>query len=647
MSQKLTDAITRTQEYLLSKQAAEGHFHSYFHMDLGLEADTIFMLRFLGIKDEELEQTLLNYILDRQSDTGGWSIYPGGPPELNTTIKNYLALKLKGFEETNQIMVRVRRIILDLGGIERSNSYNRFYLAMFGLGRWDAAPAIPPELVILPKWFLLNIYDFSAWTRTIVVPLSIVWAYKPIRPLEKGLTVDELYKNGRKMAGCGIRFDRTIFTWKNFFLLFDFKVKLLYKLRIRPLRRSAIKKAETWMMERFDKSDGLGALYPSMVNSIFALSCLGYKNDHPLMKSNIEEIKKLIIDHGNKSEVQPCVSPVWDTALSVYALGISGIAKDHPALRKAGEWLLSKQVIEYGDWKIKVKEAEPGGWYFEFKNEFYPDIDDTAQVLLGLLYVDLGPDEAKKKAEFERGLRWLLAMQSSNGGFSSFDKDNVKRFLNKVPFADHNAMLDPTCADVTGRTCELLGRLGYDTGKPPLKNAIRYLKRERVPDGTWYGRWGINYIYGTFLACRGLAFSKAGSCERILQSAADWIRSVQNEDGGWGETAETYEDPFKKGKGPSTASQTAWALLALFACGDHDAREVKRGIDHLLDTQQPDGGWKEDYFTGTGFPRVCYLRYELYCVYFPLIALAEFAQAPHLNPLPFGEREGRGGEGLH
>ncbi len=647
MNDRLFGAISKAQGYLFKKQTPEGYFRSTFHMDLALEADTIFLLRFLGIRDEALETKLLNFMLGRQLETGGWSIYPGGPPELNTTIKSYLALKLKGFKEGDPVMKRARQIILDLGGIERSNSYNRFYLAMFGLGRWDAAPAIPPELVLLPDWAPFNIYDFSAWTRTIVVPLSIVWAYKPVRPLAEGMTMDELYKSGRRMDGCGIKRDRTFFSWKNFFLFFDGTFKFLYKFKICPLKRLAVKKAEGWMIERFYKSAGLGAIYPSMINSLFALSCLGYKNDQPLLKTNIEELKKLMIDYGDKAEMQPCVSPVWDTALAVYALGISGIPKDHGALRKAGQWLLSKQVIDYGDWKVKAKDAQPGGWYFEFENEFYPDIDDTAQVLLGLMYIDMGEDEPKKKAEFERGLQWLLKMQSEDGGFSSFDKDNNKQFLNKVPFADHNAMLDPTCSDVTGRACELLGRLGYSAKEPHLKKAVGFLKSTRSADGTWYGRWGVNYIYGTFLASRGLAFAEIETSRYHLESAAKWIHRAQNDDGGWGETPLTYEDPSKKGKGPSTASQTAWALLTLFASGDYGGEEARRGIEYLIETQGSDGGWQESDFMGTGFPKVCYLRYELYSVYFPLMALSEFAKAPHLNPLPFGEREGRGGEDLH
>jgi len=628
MSERLLNAINRAQGYLLGRQTADGYFKSNFHMDLGLEADTIFLLRFLGVRDDELEEKLLNFILERRLPDGGWSIYPGGPAELNATIKNYMALKLKGFEEKNQLMAHDRQVILGLGGIERSNSYNRFYLAMFGLGNWNAVPSIPPELVLLPAWFPVNIYDFSAWTRTIVVPLSIIWAFKPVRPLTRNFSVDELYKAGRRMKDCGIGWDKRVISWKNFFIIFDGVSRFLYKLRIRPFKAMAVKKAEKWMIDRFDKSDGLCAIYPAMINSVMALSCLGYKSDNGLLKSNLEEVKKLLIDHGGKAEMQPCVSPVWDTALCAYALGISGFPKGDEAMRKAGRWLLSKQVNETGDWKVKTKDAEPGGWYFQFRNEFYPDIDDTAQVLLGLTQIDMGEEEeSKKKAGFDRGLNWMLKMQSRDGGFSSYDRDNNKHFLNKVPFSDHNAMLDPTCADITGRVCELLGRLGFDARKPPLKGAIRFLKRDRIADGTWYGRWGVNYIYGTFLAARGLSFSAPSdkSSKRELDAAAEWIYDVQNDDGGWGESAISYDDPFKKGKGPSTASQTAWALFVLFADGDYESSAVERGVDYLISNQQVNGGWEELSFTGTGFPKVCYLRYEMYSAYFPLIALSEYA----------------------
>lgn len=627
MKERLKHAIAKAQEYLLSKQEKEGYFRSNFHMDLALEADTMFMLRFVGIRDDVLEGKLLNFILSKELNSGGWSIYPGGPAELNTTIKSYLALKLKGFGEEDPIMARSRRIILELGGIEKSNSYNRIYLAMFGLGEWEAAPAIPPELILFPDRFIFNIYDFSAWTRTIIVPLSIVWAVRPVRPLAEGLNVDELYKTRWRMRTCGISYEYRILSWKNFFLFFDAAVKFLYRFNIHPLKRLAMRKARRWMIERFGKSAGLGAIYPSIINSIFALSCLGYDKEHPLLASNVEEVKKLIIDYGDRAEVQPCLSPVWDTALSVYALGISGLPAAHPALIMAGRWLLDKQIMEDGDWKVKARDVDPGGWYFEFENEFYPDIDDTAQVLLALLEIDMGADESRKKNEFQRGLNWLLKMQSRDGGFSSFDKDNDKEFLNEVPFADHNAMLDPTCADITGRVCELLGRLGREELKGPFNHTVAYLKSRQLPDGTWYGRWGVNYIYGTFLASRGLAFSKINSARRQLKQAARWIRGVQNKDGGWGETPFTYDDPSCKGSGVSTPSQTAWALLALFANGDYDSNEAARGIEYLIRTQQTDGAWQDLCFTGTGFPGVCYLKYELYPVYFPLIALSEYARA--------------------
>jgi len=627
MTEKLTDAISKAQRFLLNRQTSEGYFYSELNMDLALEADTIFMLRFLGIEDEILEQKLANFILDRQLKGGGWSIYPGGPPELNTTIKCYLALKLKGHRQDEPMMAGIRKIILGLGGIEQSNSYNRFYLAMFGLGKWDAAPAIPPEIILFPSWFAFNIYELSAWSRTIIIPLSIAWSFKPLRPFGNNLDIDELYKSGKRMKYLPHKWDMAIFSWRNFFLLFDCVVKMLYRFRVRPFRRLAVKRAAGWMIERLDKSAGLGAIFPSMINSIFALSCLGYENDHPLMKSCIEEVKKLILDRGDKIQMQPCASPVWDTGLTAYSLAISGLPKDHEALIKAGKWLLSKQVMEYGDWKTKAKTAEPGGWYFEFENEFYPDIDDTAQVLLALMHIDMGKDEPRKKSAFERGLNWMLNMQSSDGGFSSFDKDNSRQFLTKIPFADHNAMLDPTCPDITGRICELLGRLEFSADEPHLKRAVDFLRVNQLKDGTWYGRWGINYIYGTSLVCRGLSFSVRESHKDELDRASRWIKNVQHRDGGWGETALTYDDPSKKGKGPSTASQTAWALLALFACGDFESVEVKRGIKYLIETQGEDGSWREFDFTGTGFPKVCYLRYELYSVYFPLIAIFEYTKA--------------------
>jgi squalene-hopene/tetraprenyl-beta-curcumene cyclase len=494
--------------------------------------------------------------------------------------------------------------------------------------------------VLFPNWFYFNIYEISAWSRAILVPLSIIYAKKPFKKLPPEQSIDELFVGGRANADLHLRWDRKLpIGWRNFFLFTDRMVHWFERIHIRPLRKVALKKAEQWLLARFEMSDGLGAIYPAMLNAIVALACLGYTQDDPQFIRAMDEFEKLGIDkpEGEPNyatptfRMQPCMSPVWDTAQAVYALGEAGVAKDDPRMLKAVDWLLSKEIRHKGDWAESVKDVAPGGWAFEFNNEFYPDVDDSAQVLLALNQVR-NPRERYQHEVSQRALDWIFAMQCRNGGWASFDRDNTKMIFQYIPFADHNAMLDPPTVDITGRILEMLASYGYTRRDRRVERAVQFVLAEQEQDGSWFGRWGVNYLYGTFLVLRGLEAMGVWSHEPPIVNAAEWIRMVQNADGGWGETCGSYDDPGQRGIGPSTPSQTAWGVLGLLAAGDLRSDSVAKGIRWLISQQAPSGTWDESaggrngeaIYTGTGFPRVFYLAYHLYRDYFPLLALTTY-----------------------
>lgn len=627
LSGGLRRAIDRASRQLLELQAAEGCWVGELEADTTLESDYILFQLWLdppaanGVwrsKDAEKIEEAARYIRSKQTETGGWNIYPGGPDKVSACVKAYFALKLAGDSPQAAHMQAARRRILDLGGIERSNSYTKIYFSFFGLYDRQRVPTIPPELILLPPSAYINIYEMSSWSRAILVPLSILCALRPVKRLPAGFTLAELFTGGAEPETRG-------WSWGGLFWKLDRLLKLWEKSGFLPQRARAIREAEKWTVERMETSDGLGAIYPSMLNSILALVELGYGVQHPVVERAIRQFEELAIRERGTLRMQPCFPPVWDTAIAAFALGVAG-ADAADELSRAGEWLLSKEVRRKGDWAVKNRHAEPGGWYFEFANEFYPDIDDTAMVLLALDYCRT-PNPAAKRAAEKRAVEWILSMQSKDGGWAAFDKDNDRWILTQVPFADHNAMLDPTCADVTGRVTEALCASEHaGQHHPAVKRAVEYLKRVQEPDGSWLGRWGVNYIYGTCFALRGLRAAGVNLREACMLQAGEWIRSFQNPDGGWGETCGSYDDAALKGTGPSTASQTAWALIGLFASGDHSSSSVSRGVRYLLETQSDRGGWQDGWFTGTGFPKVFYLKYHLYAKYFPLLALAEYEQ---------------------
>ncbi len=612
-------AIASAQEYLLKVQHPDGHWCGELEGDTILESEYILTMHFIGRSGEARVRKAATYIRQKQLAGGGWAIYEGGPPEVSASAKAYFVLKLMGDDPNAPHMEKARAVIRELGGLDAANSFTRIYLAIFGQYPWERCPAVPPEIVLLPTWAPINLYEMSAWTRGIVVPFSVMWACKPYCEVPDHANIDELMLDRSQDMPARRSF------WRLIFNTTDYTLKLLERRRWSPTREKALKACEQWMTEHFENNDGIGAIFPPIINSIIALRCLGYDNDHALTASQIRELEKLEIDEGDTLKIAPCFSPVWDTALAMNALSESGVPAEHPALQKAANWLLEKEVRKVGDWKVKNPEGLPGGWYFEYANELYPDVDDTFQVLTALSKVRFSdPQRQSRKLEaMDRGLRWVLSMQNRDGGWASFDKDCDEQFLTQIPFADHNAMIDPSTSDITGRGVETLSRLGFRKDHPVLQKALTFLDGEQERDGSWFGRWGCNYIYGTWLVLHGLKTIGEDMLEPRYQAAGCWIRSIQNADGGWGELPDSYRDPGTKGHGPSTPSQTAWALAGLMATEDQ-SDGLKLGVEYLTRNQREDGSWKDDFWTGTGFPGVFYLRYHLYATYFPLLALSMY-----------------------
>jgi squalene-hopene/tetraprenyl-beta-curcumene cyclase len=630
MMERVSQGLTSARDHLFSLQHEDGYWCGELEADTTLESDYIAIHTLLGTGNRGRMERAVPEIIRHQNHDGGWPIYKGGPSNVSASVKAYFALKIMGMSQDHPVLEHARSRILSMGGVTECNTFTKIYLCFLGQYDWDAVPAIPPEIMTFPNWFWFNIYEISSWSRAILVPLSICYAKKPLKKLPPEMCIDELFVGGRHGRHLHLRWTDKLITWRNFFLVLNTLIHFCERFHIRPLRKLALRKAEKWMLERFEKSDGLGAIYPGILNSIIALKCLGYSNDDPQVIRALDEFEKLGIeepgvpDHAEPMfRMQPCMSPVWDTAYALFALGEAGVSRTDPRMVKAADWILSKEVRNKGDWSVKVPNVQPGGWYFEFNNEFYPDVDDSAMVLLGLNKVD-NPRERYQHEVAQRALDWIFAMQCKNGGWASFDKDNTRMVFQHIPFADHNAMLDPPTVDITGRVLEMLALYGITKDDLRVKKAIKFILSEQEADGSWFGRWGVNYIYGTMLVLRGLQAMGVDNHEPYVQQGAEWLRMVQNSDGGWGESCGSYDDPTTRGIGPSTPSQTAWAVMGLLAAGDTRSESVQRGIFYLLETQRKDGSWAEDQYTGTGFPRVFYLAYHLYRDYFPLIALANY-----------------------
>ncbi len=621
---QLPSALALAREGLLARQKPDGHWCGELQGDSTLESEFIFLMAFLGREREERVAKAARYILNQQLPNGGWNNYTDGPAELSASVKAYFALKLAGHAAEAPYMKRAAELIRSLGGAAGANSFTKFYLALLGQFPYANCPAVMPELMLLPSWSYINIYAMSSWTRTIVVPLSIFYAHKPIRRIPEELGIKELFLQPPDTPLWPHPPTKSCLSWTNFFLLGDWMAKRLEKWGLMFLRKRSIRLARDWMLDHFTDSDGVGAIFPPIIYTIISLRCLGYSDNSPEMRWAVKQLEDLILEEENTLRVQPCFSPVWDTALSLIALGDGGVGADDPSIVRAVRWLLDKEVRRPGDWSRSNPGLEPGGWFFEYRNGFYPDTDDTAMVLMALSRCGHGHDPDAMPA-IRRAIRWLLAMQNTDGGWAAFDRDINRELLTKVPFADHNAMLDPSCPDITARTLEALGHYGYTVGDPAVDRALAFLERTQEPNGSWIGRWGVNYIYGTWQVLQGLQRIGYDMNRPMVRRAVDWLNHVQQSDGGWGETCRSYDDPSLAGQGTPTASQTAWALLGLLAAGEAHGETVRRGINYLLNTQQPSGDWHEDQFTGTGFPKVFYLKYHMYSHYFPMMALARYA----------------------
>lgn len=616
---QLDAVIGRATSCLASQQHPQGNWAADLQGDNTLEAEYILLRYLLGEEHDPDLPLLANFIRKNQTPSGGWSLYWGGADDVSATAKCYFALKLMGDDPNSPHMRSARRVVQRLGGADRCNSYTLFYFAALGQISWDVCPTIPPEIMLLPHWLYFSLYKVSAWTRTMIVPLSIVSTFRPVRRLPEHLGIGELFTGS---GGQLSQIAAVPMNWQQIFLWIDQALKVYGSRPMRPVRQNAIGLAEQWLLDHMNGTGGLGAIFPPMVYILVVLRLLGYDDKHHIVQKANQYLRELFVRSDDCIRIQPCHSPVWDTAIATIALNEAGIGSDNQCMKRSIEWLLDREVRTASDWQRSTYAVEPSGWYFERDNAHYPDTDDTAMVLMALWRCRDGVEAAQ--AAIERGRNWLLAMQNRDGGWAAFDRTKDRPILEKVPFADHNAMQDPSCPDLTGRILEALGRCGASLDEPFVRRAVAFLQREQDSSGSWFGRWGVNYIYGTWQVLVGLKAVGVDMSESWVKRAADWLRNCQKIDGSWGETCDSYDDPSLKGQGYSTPSQTAWAVMGLLAADGPDSPAVRRGINWLIKSQRPDGNWDEPYFTGTGFPKVFYLMYHLYRLYFPLMALSRY-----------------------
>jgi squalene-hopene/tetraprenyl-beta-curcumene cyclase len=623
----LEQAITQSQQHLLSRQFAEGYWWAELESNVSITSEVVLLHKIWGTDGNYPLHKVEYYLRQQQRDHGGWELYAADGGELSVSVEAYMALRLLGVPASDPALQNARQFILARGGITKTRIFTKLHLALIGCYDWRGLPSLPSWIMLLPELPIVSIlYEMSSWARESTVPLVVVLDKKPVFQLREPISLDELYVEGREQAL--FELPRTG-DWTDVFVTLDSAFKLAEQLNLTPFREEGLKAAERWILDHQEPTGDWGGIIPPMLNALLMMKTLNYDLKDPAVQRGFEAVARFAVETDEIYWIQPCVSPVWDTALVMRALAESGLERTDGRLVKAGEWLLKNQILDYGDWAVKNKTGQPGGWAFEFINNFYPDVDDTAVVIMALNEVTL-PDEAAKAAAITRGVQWVASMQCRPGGWAAFDVDNDQDWLNWIPYGDLKAMIDPNTADVTARVLEMMGRCEITTGTRSVERALQYLLAEQEPEGCWFGRWGVNYIYGTSGVLAALALIAPQRCTTAIQHAAAWLVSCQNPDGGWGETCKSYTDPSLKGQGPSTPSQTAWALIGLLAAGEatgeYARRAIELGIRHLVEMQKPDGSWEEPYYTGTGFPGHFYLRYNLYYQHFPLTALARYRQ---------------------
>ena len=599
----LDRAIQHSQDYFRGSQYNEGYWWGELESNATMAAEYVLLSYFLGKVDQDRWRKSSNYILSKQREDGSWGQYYQAPGDVSTSVEAYFALKLAGYSADSEALRKAREFILSRGGVPQARVFTKIWLALFGQWNWKGTPNMPPELMLLPSWAPLNIYEFSSWARPTVVPLLLVLTRQPTCQVPQWAHIDELYPQPRSETDYSLPKPPAKLGWANLFYHLNRLVGLYHRLPVHPLRSLAERRAVRWVLDHQETDGSWAGIQPPWVYSLIALHHLDSLSHEPVIERGFDGFESFAIEDEDTFNVQGCVSPVWDTCLVQLALLESGVDADDSMVVNSTQWLVDQQILTGGDWQVRVRDAQPGGWAFEFHNDLYPDIDDSSVVIMALLLARLDPEqETRKDQGIERGLSWMLALQNKNGGWAAFDRGNTRGYMTQLPFSDFGESLDPPSADVTAHVLEMLGRRGYSRGDLQVERAYQYLRQEQEEDGPWFGRWGVNYIYGTGAALPALAAIGEDMSQPYVQRAVGWVLEHQNEDGGWGESCGSYVDSSLHGVGPSTASQTAWALLALLAAGEVDHPAAIRGVGYLVDTQEADGTWDEPYFTGTGFP---------------------------------------------
>jgi squalene-hopene/tetraprenyl-beta-curcumene cyclase len=616
----MSEHLERAVNWLLERQHPDGWWTGELETNVTMTAEHVLLMRFLGIPLDDIRNGAARHILYHQRNDGSWALYYDGPADLSTTIEAYVALKVLGVEPNRDEMRKALATIQRLGGLTEARVFTKIWMAIFGIYPWEGVPSLPPEIIFFPPSMPFNLYDFSCWARGTIAPLTIVISRRPVRPL--GIDVDEIYvernrHRTRLVPGTG-------WMW-----WLDVALKRYDVLPVQPWRDEAYRRVIDWIVERQEADGSWGGIQPPWVYSLIALSVEGFSLEHPVMRKGLAGMQRFVIDDEQGWRFQACMSPVWDVAWAIRALRLAGLPRQHPALRRAVAWMFKEQIAadQWGDWQVRCKDVPNGGWAFEFDNDIYPDIDDTAVIVCSL--IEGAELDEKAKAAIDRAVAWTLAMRSSNGAWGAFDRDNDSEFVYRMPFADFGAMIDPPTEDVTAHVLEMLALLGRNETDPYVETGLHYLRKMQKPWGSWFGRWGVNHVYGTWCVISALA--ALGSGRDMVERGAEWLMSVQNGDGGWGESCHSYVDESFAGVGTSTPSQTGWAVHALQQAGFANSPAVRRGLSFLRERQRPDGTWDEPYHTGTGFPRDFYINYHLYRHLFPMIALA-YDRALGRNP---------------